>query len=138
MRNKEKFVNPIRYIKNNFSSRPERMYSCTICFPPEVMERHNGLCKYKKNSIDTIQNIQILYKSQIILIKQKIYMKFCADSFKADKELDPVFLKNPTSLYHTLRYWQWKQQNNSLPMGRTKLQGNLATSFNFTCMLPLF
>ena len=48
------------------------MYSCTICFPPEVMERHNRVCKYKKKSIDRIQNIQVLYKSQIV-IKQEIF-----------------------------------------------------------------
>lgn len=108
------------------------MYSCTICFPPEVMERHNRLCKYQKNSIDMIPNIQVLYKSQIILIKQKIYKKFCADSFEADKELDAVFLKNPTSLCHTLRYQhngnnkttvcQWAGQNcKEILLGRSIL-----------------
>lgn len=50
------------------------MYSCTICFPPEVMERHNRVCKYKKKSIDRTQNIQVLYKSQIVIKQEILYL----------------------------------------------------------------
>lgn len=44
------------------------MYSCTICFPPQVMERHNRLCKYKK--IQLTQSKLYMYFTKVRLFSQ--------------------------------------------------------------------
>ena len=93
-------VNPIRCIKNNFLAAGKR--GCTAV---QFVFLQRGW----KDTIECANTKKINWldpKYTGTLQKSDCHKarNFVLDSFKADEELDAVFLKNPTSLYHTLRY----------------------------------